>query len=81
MFYDGLILSAPVAGAMLLAYVTMGILGRLIPQIHLFVVGFPITIAISLIVAAVSVQFYLTVLDGMFERMFRNVSQVMQGMS
>jgi flagellar biosynthesis protein FliR len=32
------LIAAPVAGAMLIAYVTMGIMGRVIPQIHMFVV-------------------------------------------
>jgi flagellar biosynthetic protein FliR len=81
MFYDGLMIAAPVAGALLLAYVTMGLLGRLVPQIHLFVVGFPITIAMGLLLVALSLSMYLNLLDDMFEQMFRNVNTVMRAMS
>ncbi|MBI4556098.1 MAG: flagellar biosynthetic protein FliR [Candidatus Hydrogenedentes bacterium] len=81
MFYDGLLVAAPVAGAMLLAYTTLGILSRLIPQIHLFVVGFPLTIALGLLVAALSMQVYVGMLDGMFSRMFKDVSNLIRGMS
>lgn len=81
LFVDGLLIAAPVAGAMMLAYVTMGLLGRAVPQIHLFVVGFPITIAAGLIVVAMVIHVYLAYLDidhGMFGRMFRNVSQMIK---
>lgn len=81
MFYDGLMIAAPVAGALLLAYVTMGLLGRLVPQIHLFVVGFPLTIAMGLLLVAFSLSMYLNLLDDMFERMFLNVDTVMRGLS
>jgi flagellar biosynthetic protein FliR len=80
MFYDGLMIAAPVAGALLLAYVTMGLLGRLVPQIHLFVVGFPITIGMGLLLVALSLSMYLNLLDDMFVQMFRNVNTVMRAM-
>jgi len=81
MFVDGLMIAAPVAGAMLLAYVSMGLLGRVVPQIHLFVVGFPITIATGLLVVALVIGVYLELVDGMMYRMFRNVAVAINGMS
>lgn len=80
MFHDGLLIAAPVAGALMLAYVTMGLVGRMVPQVHLLVVGFPITITIGLLMAAVSLQMYVGILDGLFDRMFQNVSVLMRGM-
>lgn len=80
-FVDGFLIAAPVAGALLLAYITMGLLGRVVPQIHLFVVGFPITISIALGMVALSISVYLAVLGGMFERMFRNVETLIGQMS
>lgn len=73
MFYDAVLLAAPVAGAMMLAYVTMGIMGRVVPQLNLFVIGFPLTIAASLFVAALSINYYRGLLDQMFVNMFRQV--------
>lgn len=80
MFYDGLLIAAPVVGAMLLAYVTMGIMGRLVPQIHLLVIGFPLTIAIGLLVVAFVLSAYLAILEGMFARMFENVETAARGL-
>jgi flagellar biosynthetic protein FliR len=80
MFVDGLMIAAPVSAAMILAYATMGILGRVIPQIHLFVVGFPLTIATGLFLTAFSLSMYVYLLDGMFHRMFRNVDLLIRGL-
>ncbi len=81
MFIDGFLIAAPVAGALMLAYMTMGLLGRLIPQIHLFVIGFPITIAMGLLVVALSLSVYIHLLDGMFYRMFRDVGTMIRGLA
>jgi len=80
MFVDGLMIAAPVAAAMMVAYVTMGLIGRVIPQIQLFVVGFPLTIATGLIVTALSIRIYLHVLDGIFHRTFIRVDMLIRGM-
>lgn len=80
MFVDGLIISAPVVAAMMLAYVTMGLIGRVIPQIQLFVVGFPLTIATGLIITALSIGIYVSVLDGIFHRTFLRVETLIRGM-
>jgi len=80
MFYDGLLIAAPVTAAMLLAYVSMGIMGRVVPQIHLFVIGFPITIATALLVVALTVDVYLNYLDSMFFKMYQNVDTLIQGL-
>lgn len=80
MFADGLMIAAPIGAAMLLAYITMGLLGRVVPQIHLFVVGFPFTIGLGLFLMSITVGMYLQVLDGMFARMFRNVETVVHGL-
>lgn len=80
MFVDGLMIAAPIGAAMLLAYITMGILGRVVPQIHLFVVGFPFTIGLGLFLMSLTIGMYLQILDGMFTRMFRNVETVVHGL-
>ncbi|MFP4500773.1 MAG: flagellar biosynthetic protein FliR [Candidatus Hydrogenedentota bacterium] len=73
MFVDGMIIAAPLASAMLLAYMTMGLLGRVVPQIHLFVVGFPLTIGVSLLLMSLIIGVYTQTLERMFGRMFRNL--------
>jgi flagellar biosynthetic protein FliR len=81
MFYDGLMIAAPVGAAMLVAYLVMGLLGRVVPQIQLFAVGFPVTIALGLFITALSLDLYVRLLDGMFHDMFRNVSDMIKGMT
>jgi flagellar biosynthesis protein FliR len=81
MFVDGLLIAAPVTAALTVAYVIMGLLGRSIPQIQLFAVGFPLTIAVSMLVVAFSIHLYLIMMNGMFSRMFGNVAAMIRGMS
>lgn len=80
MFVDGLMIAAPVATAMLLAYLTMGLLGRVVPQIQLFVVGFPVTIATGLFVVAFSIGVYTDLIDDMFHRAFRDVDLLIRAL-
>ena len=81
MFYDGVMIAAPVGAAMLVAYLIMGLVGRVVPQIQLFAVGFPVTIALGLFMVAISLDLYVGFLNGMFDQMFKNVSDMIQGMS
>lgn len=81
MFVDGLLIAAPVAAAMFLAYMTMGLLGRVVPQIHLLVIGFPLTISLGLFLVAFSISLYLGLLSGFFHEMYRNVATTIRGMT
>ena len=80
MFVDGLMIAAPVAAAMVMAYATLGLLGRVVPQIQLFVVGFPITIALGLFLTAFTIGAYLSFLDGAFYRTFRDIETLVRGL-
>jgi flagellar biosynthetic protein FliR len=77
LFVQGVMLSAPVLASVLLAYATLGLLGRVVPQIHLLSVGFPITIALSLFILAMSLSIYLQVVHNFFGEMFSQVARVM----
>jgi flagellar biosynthetic protein FliR len=79
-FVDGMIIAAPLAGAMLLAYVTMGLMGRVVPQIHLFIVGFPLTIAVSLLLMSLIMGVYTRTLDHLFGGMFRNLDSLIRAL-
>jgi flagellar biosynthetic protein FliR len=48
LFVLGLELSAPVVAAGLLVNVVLGFLGRTVPQLNIFIVGFPVRIALGL---------------------------------
>jgi flagellar biosynthetic protein FliR len=57
LFIVALKLAAPVSIAVLLANLGMGIVARTVPQLNVFVVGFPITIGVGLIVFFFSISF------------------------
>jgi flagellar biosynthetic protein FliR len=78
MFYAGLLIAAPVGGGLLLAYATLGMLGRVVPQIHLFVVGFPITIGLGLLLMSLFVGVYVMMLEGLFDRMLEDAAQALE---
>ncbi len=81
MFVQGLLIAAPIGSAMLLTYASLGLLGRVVPQMHVIVVGFPLTIAFALLLMGFMVGFVLMMLDGMFDDMFRNMSRMIPMMS
>jgi flagellar biosynthesis protein FliR len=67
-FSFGLALALPIVGALLVTNLALGILTRAAPQLHLFAVGFPISLAVGFLLLAMTVP-YLTPI---FERMFQH---------
>jgi len=65
--------AAPALGALLLTMASLGIIGRLVPQINLLIVGFPLTIAVGLVMVAASLNVVLVLLRGAFDQMWRDV--------
>jgi len=66
-------IAAPALGALLLTMASLGVIGRLVPQINLLIVGFPFTIAIGLVMVAASIDILLILLRGTFGRMWHDV--------
>ena len=56
-YNTGLNLAFPVMAATFLVHVTMGILGRLVPQMNIMLTSFPITIAMGLLVLGLGLPF------------------------
>ena len=65
-FSTGFRIALPVMGTLFLAKIAMGILARTMPQMNVFIVGFPLQVAVGLITMAVSLPFFVKVLYGMF---------------
>jgi flagellar biosynthesis protein FliR len=63
LFGYALQLSLPVLGALLIANLALGILTRSAPQLNLFAVGFPITLALGFIALAMSLPYFVPVLE------------------
>jgi len=62
-FAYGLQISLPLLAALLTANLALGILTRAAPQLNLFAIGFPITLAIGFFVLALSIPHLVPLLD------------------
>ncbi|WP_435628389.1 flagellar biosynthetic protein FliR [Candidatus Ferrigenium straubiae] len=62
-FAYGLQISLPLLAALLTANIALGILTRAAPQLNLFAIGFPITLAIGFLVLALSMPHFTQLLD------------------
>jgi flagellar biosynthetic protein FliR len=72
MFVIGLKIAAPVLVAILLTNVGLGILARMLPQMNIFIVGFPVQIGIGLITLGMSVPTFVYVFEKMFYATFHD---------
>ncbi len=63
-FETGLKLAFPVMAATFLIHVSMGLLGRFIPQMNVLMTSFPITIAVGLLVLGLGLPFVTFVFQG-----------------
>jgi flagellar biosynthetic protein FliR len=68
LFATGVALSLPVIGALLLVNLTLGMLTRTAPQLNLFAVGFPVTLAVGLVMLLLAMPFAMPALQQALER-------------
>lgn len=81
LFIIGLKLSAPYIVALLLANVIMGFMARSVPQMNVFVVGFPFTIGLGLILLAIGMPFFAQALTNTFGIIDDQVIELIQLLS
>lgn len=72
-FVIALKIVAPVFVTLLVTHVVMGIIARLVPQINILIVGFPIQIAAGLIIIIFSMTYFYTVFEIIMYDFFRNI--------
>lgn len=66
----------PILAASLICELVMGVLMRIVPQINFFVIGFPIKIAIGLLVFFAMIPAFVNALDGIFNEMYGAVEKI-----
>ena len=66
-FTSGVQLALPVIAALLITNIALGILTRAAPQLNLFGIGFPVTLAVGFIVLTLALPYLSTPLQRMFE--------------
>ncbi|HUW50923.1 MAG TPA: flagellar biosynthetic protein FliR [Sulfuricella sp.] len=63
MFLAGVLLSMPIMAALLTTNIALGIMTRAAPQLNIFSVGFPITLAAGFVVLALALPYFSPVFD------------------
>jgi flagellar biosynthetic protein FliR len=66
-FKVGMSLSLPLVAALLITNIALGILTRAAPQLNLFGIGFPITIAVGFLMLSLILPYFLLPLENMFQ--------------
>jgi flagellar biosynthetic protein FliR len=67
-FRTGLIISLPIVAALLIANVAVGIMTRAAPQLNIFAVGFPLTLAVGFFALWLAVPFIAPAIQHLFEQ-------------
>ena len=62
-------LAAPVSVALLLATLALGILARLVPQMNVFMLSFPITFGLGLLILSLALPYLLGAIQGAFAQL------------
>ena len=65
-FKIGLIVSSPVMVALLLTNFVMGLIARAVPTVNIFIISFPLTIGIGLILTVLSLREIVFFVEGLF---------------
>lgn len=73
-------IAAPVAVALFLVNVMLGLMARVAPQMNVFVVGFPVQITVGLVMLIVSIPLLGAVFPSLLEGSMRNLDTILHAM-
>lgn len=80
MFIIAIKVGAPLIAALLFTSVALGLIARSVPQINIFIVGFPLKIAVGLIGLGLSLPIFCFFLRGIFDRLWTDISLLLKAM-
>lgn len=66
-------IAAPILVALLLKQAAMGLIARTVPQINIFIVGFPLTIALGLLTIGICLPAFSLFMNRAFDRLFDDI--------
>jgi flagellar biosynthesis protein FliR len=78
-FALGVRIAAPVMVALLLANAALGVLARTIPQLNVFVVGFPVNVGVGLLMLGASLPFTFRLLAARFTGLEPTLDSLVRG--
>lgn len=82
MFVIAFQMAIPVVGSLFLLNIALGTISRAVPQMNIFVVGFPIQIFVGLLILLISMPVFFMVFRALFEKMtlaMRSLLQLLGG--
>jgi flagellar biosynthetic protein FliR len=80
MFVISMKISAPIVVALLFANIGLGLVARTVPQINIFIVGFPLQIAIGLVGIGLTVPIFINVTTGLFSGLSGQIALLLKSM-
>ncbi len=80
MFVTALAVGAPLIAVLFLTDAAMGFVARTVPQMNIFIVGFPVKIAIGLFGIAVTLPFFVRTIDRLIPSIERDLLLLLSGM-
>ncbi len=81
MFVIGLKIAMPVLAVLFLAEVAMAFVARTVPQINVFIVGFPVRIALGIAFVGLSLPFFVYVFKGLLLNLQHNLAILLKTMA
>lgn len=78
LFVVAMRIAAPTIAVLMLYNASLGIIAKTVPQINLLIVGFPVRIAIGMLVVGLSMTFFHPYLARAFDLMVANVYSIMR---
>jgi flagellar biosynthetic protein FliR len=77
-FITALKVTAPIFVTLLVLHFVMGIMGKMVPQLNILIVGFPLQISTGIIVMALSFNYFYVVYEKMLHRYFQEVANLLR---
>ncbi|WP_303849812.1 flagellar biosynthetic protein FliR [Seleniivibrio woodruffii] len=77
-FITALKITAPVFITLLILQLVLGIMGRMVPQLNLMIVGFPIQISVGMTVLAIGMSYFYIVFEKLLHRYFEEVANLIR---
>lgn len=77
-FRSGVLIALPALAVLMMTNIALAILTRAAPQLNIFAVGFPLTLAIGFVVLALSMAYLLPVFAGLLETAVETMLRIVQ---
>jgi flagellar biosynthetic protein FliR len=71
-------IAAPIFATLLLVNIGLGIMARLVPQMNVFILGFPVTIGVGMIILIGALPYYTGGIRSLFGQLSSSMRTVIQ---